>query len=348
MPMITKRNVDALLPGSVLWDDAVRGFGVRRQRRDAVYVLKHRNRWLTIGRHGSPWTPDTARKEAIRLLAEAVSEPVSAPAAAPAPPLIEVIETYLRAKTCRASSLREVDRFLRRNWAPLHDRPIDQISRRDVASLLATMTARRGARMALSAMFNWAIGEGYDLPANPVVGTNRPKAGERDRVLSDPELASVWRHSLRLGDYGRVVRLLMLTGQRRNEVAMMTAGELAGDLWTIPSARTKNHRQHVVPLTGPALAIVRDGLPFHVGSWMWNKSELDARVRLAPWVVHDLRRSVATGMANLGILPHVVEAVLNHVSGSRAGVAGIYNRARYADEIRDALSRWSAHISDLT
>jgi integrase len=189
-------------------------------------------------------------------------------------------------------------------------------------------------------MFNWAIREGYELPANPVAGSNRPAEPEsRARVLTNEELRKVW---LACGDddFGRIIRLLALTGQRREEVGGMEWTEIAGDIWTIPAARTKNRRAHTLPLLPAALALLPEPngrlWVFGVGArgfsgWSAAKRALDSRAQLAePFRIHDIRRSVATGLAELGVLPHVIEAVLNHVSGHRAGVAGIYNRATYA------------------
>lgn len=160
----------------------------------------------------------------------------------------------------------------------------------------------------------------------------------------------------------------MLTGQRRNEVGAMTWPEidLGRGTWTIPGDRTKNGRAHVVALPHAALAIVeqvehragtdrlfgRGGNGF--GGWSKAKAALDERIAddrgargepMAPWCVHDLRRSVATRMADLGVLPHVIEAGLKHVSGHKGGVAGIYNRASYERETRAALAAWADHVS---
>jgi integrase len=228
-------------------------------------------------------------------------------------------------------------------------------------------------------MFNWAIREGLDIPANPVHGTNRPEQPKsRERVLSYRELAEIWQ-ACGDDDYGRIVRLLILTAQRRAEVGGMRWQELdteAGQ-WFLPSARTKNHREHVLPLVRDALALLphcrtgRDHIfgdgprrerDQHRGFSGWSKSKaaLDARILaarkmvdagakpLSHWTVHDLRRTAATVMADqLGVLPHIVEAILNHVSGHRAGVAGVYNRARYQAEMRQALERWGAYVTDI-
>jgi integrase len=208
------------------------------------------------------------------------------------------------------------------------------------------------ARTTLSAMFNWAIGEGYDLAANPVTGTNRPQGAKgRDRVLTADELRAVYR-ACGDDDFGRVVRLLILTGQRRKEVGEMTEEEIVGDVWTIPAERAKNHNANDVPLTLLALNVIGKRKPsgrlWRVGSWSRAKAALDAKLTgIAPWTLHDLRRTFATGCADLGVLPHVVEAAINHVSGHKAGVAGIYNRARYAPEVKAALTLWADHVQAL-
>jgi integrase len=191
-------------------------------------------------------------------------------------------------------------------------------------------------------------------------------------VLTDEELKTVWDHAGD-GDFGSIVRLLILTGQRREEVGGMRWSELnlSHALWNIGAQRTKNGIAHDVPLSSMAAEILtsrprqedrdlvfgsRDG-PFQ--GWSKAKAALDARLLAAarlehgpkasmqPWRVHDLRRTVATRLAELGVLPHVVEAVLNHVSGHRAGVAGVYNRATYASEKRKALDLWAAHVEAL-
>jgi integrase len=197
-------------------------------------------------------------------------------------------------------------------------------------------------------LFNWAIRQGYDIPANPVAGTNRTTIKSRDRVLTKTELASIWNQC---GDdnYSRIVRLLILTGQRRDEVGRMEWSELDLErkLWTIPPSRTKNHREHTIPLTDASIALLPErwhDSVFGNGFSNWSKS----RARLSSgWRIHDIRRSVATGMAELGILPHIIEAILNHVSGHKAGVAGVYNKAKYLEEMRSALETWATHVGEL-
>lgn len=397
---ITIRAVQALASGDVLWDgghkEAVRGFGVRRQRDQATYVLKYRvfgrQRFFTIGPHGSPWTPEKARREAKRLLGLVADgkDPADAKVEASlqaADTLRKVADHYLAVakKKQRPRTHSEVARYLLVAWKPLHAISVFKITRRHIAARVADIAGQHGsvsaarARTALSTMFNWAIREGLDIPGNPVLGTNRPEQPKsRDRVLSEAELVEVWR-ACGVDDYGRIVRLLILTAQRRDEVGGMQWPELdsvAGQ-WILPGVRTKNHREHILPLVPDAVVLLptrqtgrdyvfgdgprREG-DDHRGFSGWSKSKaaLDARILAARkkvdadakplphWTVHDLRRTAATVMADrLGVLPHIVEAILNHVSGHRAGVAGVYNRALYQAEMRDALERWTQHLLEI-
>jgi integrase len=214
----------------------------------------------------------------------------------------------------------------------------------------------------LNKFFRWSIGRRL-LRASPIERVQKPSTPRpRDRVLTDIEIGRFWAACGTLGEpFGPLCKILLLTGQRIGEVAGMTQSEFSSDgaVWTIPASRSKNKRTHVVPLPTMAqeiLASVRRiaGKPGYiftttgrspVSGFSKTKARLDVALgETPPWVLHDLRRTVATGMADLGTAPHIVEAVLNHVSGYRAGVAGVYNRAAYADEKRVALERWAAHI----
>ena len=213
----------------------------------------------------------------------------------------------------------------------------------------------------LSKMFAWLI-EKRRLGVNPCRGVARPAALKaRDRVLTDAELVAFWRATdTERVEFGALLKLLLLTGCRLNEVAGMRRAELSDDgaTWIIPGERTKNARAHLVPLSPLVRELIAgvgtDGdLVFTtngttpVSGWWKIKNRLDATMKIPPWRLHDLRRTAATGMAEIGIAPHIVEAVLNHVSGSRAGVAGTYNRAAYAGEKKAALERWTAHVEGL-
>jgi integrase len=234
-----------------------------------------------------------------------------------------------------------------------------------VALELSKMIRKNGsaaaakARTALSAFYVWAMGEGI-AEANPVIGSNKPDDGpSRDRVLTDAELAAIWRNVS--GTYGAIVRLLILTGCRREEIGGLRWTEIDSKEWVIrlPSERVKNGRAHDVPLTDAAWSILQEQpvTGEHVfgraatgfSTWSQGKEGLDERLgdSVAPWRLHDVRRSVATRMADLGIMPHVIEAVLNHQSGHKRGPAGVYNRSRYEREVRAALALWADHIRTL-
>jgi integrase len=278
-----------------------------------------------------------------------------------------VVDRYLERKraSLKPKSFTESTRYLRVLSAPLAKLGLGQIERRKVAILLGEIettsgaVSRNRARSALSAFFSWCITEGL-LDINPVAGTARANEnGSRERVLTRDELRAMWRS---LGDdsFSDIVRLLLLTGQRRTEIGGLQWSEidLARRMIVLPASRTKNKRAHELPLSRQALEILsgcprRNGTDFIFsdnGNLDYDRAKiaLDARVGIAEWKIHDLRRTCATGMSELGVLPHIVEAVLNHQSGHKSGVAGIYNRARYADEMRSALQRWADHVEQIT
>jgi integrase len=373
----------ALPPGRselIVFDDTLPGFGVRlRAGGKRVWIAQYRmgqkQRRVTIG-SVETLDPDQARKAAKSILAKVHlgSDPQAAKTEARARAHITVevmIEPYLEfaGRRLKPRTFVETSRYLRISWKPLHGLTVEKITRRTVALHLAELASMNGpiaanrARIALSSFFAWAMREGL-AETNPVVGTNRPtEERSRDRVLSNDELARIWA-ACRDDDYGRIVRLLILTGQRREEVGGVAWDEIdfSQGCWSVPRNRTKNGLPHDVPLTNPVIALLR-GQPHRGGrslvfgeaggpfqGWSKAKAALDKRILadgtpIAAWRLHDIRRTVATRMAEMGALPHVIEAVLNHVSGHKAGVAGVYNRATYMKEKRGALSLWAAQVS---
>jgi integrase len=321
----------------------------------------------SIGRHGSPWTPDTARNRARELLGTLASGTDPFAQSLNSESFGAEIERYLLRKhaSLKPRSFEEVERYMRKHCAPLHRLKLDEIDRRTIAVLLGQIEqvsgpiARNRARSALSDLFSWCITEGL-LETNPVQGTAKvDEGGSRERVLSHEELRKLWRN---LGEdkFSDIVRLLLLTGQRRGEISALAWSEvdLAKGMIILPPTRTKNKRQHELPLSRQALTIIerqprRNSSEFLFSDvkgykdWDTAKTKLDKRIRIAPWRLHDLRRTCATGMAELGVQPHIIEAVLNHMSGHKAGVAGIYNRARYEGEMRNALQQWADHVEAL-
>ncbi|HEX9320564.1 MAG TPA: tyrosine-type recombinase/integrase, partial [Xanthobacteraceae bacterium] len=365
------------------FDDTLRRFGIRLRaggRRSWViqYRIGRRQRRLTLG-DAAVMNADAAREEAKRKLAKVdlghdiQAEKIEAKARQHVT-FGYVVNLYLEtyAARRRPKTVSDTKRYLTKHFAVFADVPIDRIERKHVSARvreIATesgMTAAARARAALSALFSWAMREGI-ATNNPVIGTNgRGEPSQRNRVLSADEIERIWR-ACRDDDYGKILKLLILTGQRRQEIGGLRGDEIDLERAEIrlPPERTKNNRPHVIPLTPPAMQILeqvprREGRVLLFGSgtagyggWHLAKRKLDERVaitsseRLRPWTVHDIRRTVATGMADLGVQPHVVEAVLNHVSGTKRGVAGTYNKSKYANEVKQALALWADHVGAL-
>lgn len=370
----------------IYWDDELRGFGLRLRLRGnrlhrtwiAQYRADGRQRRPTLGTLDMV-RPAEARAAARKLLAKVAlgSDPQGEKEAkqrAAARTFRAVVASYLeaRARELRPSSYRVTKLYLTGPYfRPLHAFAISAITHADVAACIraienAHSTPTAGAaRRAISTLFGWAIAEGLMPPPNPVIGTRRPTDPiPRDRVLSGSELAAIWNATSTDADYHRIVRLLILTGARAQEIGGMCWSELDLDVgtWSLPKARSKNGRAHEIVLPAAALAILRAierqgsrdllfGVRGDSGFTHWSDRKRDLDLQLAgkvrPWRLHDVRRSVATGMADIGIAPHIVEAVLNHYSGHRRGVGGIYNRSRYDREVTAALARWAAHLADL-
>ena len=273
----------------------------------------------------------------------------------------------MKQREVRPRSHHELSRYLTGSFfRPLHMLALDQITRKDVAGRLnkimldhSSISAAR-ARAALSGFYAWALGCGL-CEVNPVVGTFRPTDSQaRERVLSDLELAEIWR-ACGDDDHGRCIRLLILTACRRSEIGGMAWSEFdfTGGTWTLPAARSKNGRAHVLPLL-PAMLEIINTVP-HMAShdqlfgqrgrgftgWARGKAALDQRIGVKNWTVHDLRRSAATRMGDIGVMPHIIETILNHQSGHKAGVAGVYLKSVYAHEVKTALALWHDHVSSI-
>ena len=405
---IIKRVVDAIpkpATGKVyVFDADLKGFGVVVtssgvrsyfvQYRSGVGGRNAAKRRYTIGKHGSPWTPDTARTEAKRILGlvadgQDPAEEKQSVRHKEGTLIRDVFSIYLeRYAKVRQKSWRETERVFCLDVLPrMGGKDIDEVGRVDIVNLIDDVSDR-GPIMAnrtlayVRKFFNWTVERGY-IAASPCAGIKPPGvAKERERSLEDDELAEVWKAAETLGDpWMPLVKLLILTAQRREEVVGMLWPELDLDkaIWTLPGERTKNKRAHEVPLVKTASDLLVDRphvtttdpvtkkeqpSPFvftttgrtAVSGLSKIKSRLDkaiadARlkalkevggsaddVKVMPgWTWHDLRRTATTGMARLGIHPHVADAILNHKTGSIQGVAAIYNRHAYTEERR----RWS-------
>ena len=279
-----------------------------------------------------------------------------------------VAREWLKRDQGKNRSLAEVTRVVERELLPeWGHRAVSDITRRDIRDLLDGVTDRGAPIMALRVQayvhrfFRWCVGRDI-IEANPAV--DLPKAAsetKRNRVLSDEELVAVWNAAGKLGwPFGDAVRLLILTGARREEIGQLKWVEINGDLIALEGARTKNAEPHTIPLS-LAAGIILTRVPCVAGServfttngktsvsgWSRAKGNLDALSGVKDWRVHDLRRTVATGLQKLGINLQVIEAVLGHTSGSRSGVVGVYQRHSFDVEKRASLEAWGAHIMAL-
>jgi integrase len=286
--------------------------------------------------------------------------------------MARVVTEFLAAKESDLAprSSVELQRYLvdPRYFGPLHRMPLDTISLKDVAARIVVIQRECGnptaarARGALTNIFAWCMRMGL-CAANPCIGSVNPVTTARERVLDGKEIAAIWK-ACGDDDHGRIVRLLILLGARRQEIGGIAFSELDLEApqptWTLPKERSKNKKAHELPLMPMALAIIRS-VPHMVSrdrlfgtradcgfsSWPQGKRALDQRCGVTEWTVHDIRRSTATGMADIGIQPHIIEEILNHRSGHKGGIAGVYNRSNYPREVRMALALWEDHIRTL-
>lgn len=391
---ITKRSVDALIASrqeGFLWDDGIKGFGAKVTKGGAVcYILQFRmggrearTRRYTIGSHGSPWTPATAREEAKRLfvlIAQGV-DPVEVEKQRRRDAVDLAFDNYADRfeKSCAGRGWQLlVSRSLRIHTKPvLKSKPLTKITRADIVAVFDRMPEqqaanRRNVFAVLRRLFRWAVSRG-DINRSPMEGMETPPAVKaRDRWLADEELALVWKHAPDTHPcFGPIVRLLIVTGQRREEVSSLAWEELdqTDRLWSLPGDRAKNGEPNRVPLNDLAIAVLssvardpvwpKKGKVFLTSTggrftgYHKGKEKLDRLIAadrgdsLQPWRLHDLRRTLATGFQRLGVRFEVTEAVLNHTGGSRAGVAGIYQRHDWKKEKQEALNLWNEHVSGL-
>ena len=364
----------------IVFDDDIAGFGLRlREGGSRTWVYQYRigkkQRRMVLGSANSVML-SLARKNASDL--EAKVRLGGDPAMNKETARLEVDNTFAvladqfleaRKSSWRTRTYEEIKRHLIKDAKSLRPFPITAVAQRNIANLLSDIAKEKGdvtanrVRSSLCAFFGWIIREGVRLPEGNVASyTNKREESSRDRVLTDRELGLIWNACLD-DDYGAILKLLMLTGQRANEIAQLHWSEVHDQQIVLPAERTKNARSHVIPLSEVAVGLPpwfrkgdrkfvfgRDNTGF--SGWGKAKEKLDTRVAeakkpLEHWTVHDLRRTVATGMAELGVQPHIIEAVINHVSGHKGGVAGIYNRATYDKEKREALNLWAEHVVTL-
>ena len=272
------------------------------------------------------------------------------------------------ARRNRASTASHAAGTLRLHFIPKwRNRDVREIKRADILSVLDKMMRDEMPGAAIRSLavirkfFNWCVERGL-IDASPCAGVKAPAPHRsRDRVLDDKELAAIWRAAAETEfPFGSIVQLLILTAQRRGEVTAMRWSEIDFEAatWSLPSERTKSNRAHTVPLTPAAVELLASLPKFGEGfvfpaqgrtetsfsGFSKCKTQFDQLARVTDWRLHDLRRTAATGMARLGVSPHVVERILNHTTGTLGGVAGVYNRFGYLPEMRAALKTWAKHV----
>lgn len=359
--------VDSKVPGLRVRVGAsgAKSFVVRKRVGGKIKVI-------TLGRYGPRLSLAEARKQARIVLNDIEAGKSVASVQRGALTIGRMWPDYEKTKSGHRS-LPEIRRIFDRYILPhLGDRFADAVTRGDITRFIDGIPApvmARAVHAQLSAFYSWALPRLDKLPANPCIGAGRPaKPKPRERVLSDAELAALWCAADREREPWRsAVKLLILTGQRRSEVfgAQRSEFDLEANVWNIPAERAKNGVQHLVPLSSSAVEVFVE-LP-HVEDSPWlfpaegnaancasgiskvvnrlRKSVAgDLNEKVPVWSLHDIRRTVATGLQKLGVRFEVTEAVLNHISGSRGGIAGVYQRHDWAGEKREALEAWSAYV----
>jgi integrase len=383
MPRIklTKSAIDALPtpPSDVFyWDAASPGFGVKvTPKGRKVFIVLYRTggagsklRKYTIGPYGRV-TLHRARVVAQKVFAaklegrDPAAEKREAKRRAVADLVEDLLENFITQRLSQNRSAAETSRLLRREVGkPWAARSIHAIGKRDVVDIVSAIVQRGAPGAAnktlksLKTFLRWCVGQAV-LDRSPAEGVPLPtKEVARDRVLNDTELSQIILAARKIGGpYGAIVELLALTGQRREEVACLHWEELdlAQRIWTIPKARTKNAKAHAVHLSRQALAVLkradqRGRLVFSLlgtkpfQDFTHAKRRLDQLSGVTGWRLHDLRRTCVSGMARLGIAPHVADKILNHQSGTISGVAAVYQRHDFLSERRQALDLWGAHV----
>lgn len=386
MPRIklTKSAIDSLpTPKTdvVYWDAGCAGFGVKiTPKGRKVFVVLYRNggagsklRKYTIGPYGRV-TLHQARVAAQKVFAarlegrDLAAEKREAKRKIVADRVEDLLETFIAQHLSQNRSGGEISRLLRREvGTPWSGRSIHAITKRDVVEIVSAIEARGApaaankALKSIKSFMSWSVGRAV-LDQSPADGVSQPaKVVARDRVLDDHELGRVIIAARQIGGpYGGIVELLALTGQRREEVARLPWDELdiARRTWTIPKTRTKNAKAHVVHLSEPSIDLLRrfERNGPYVFSRLGNKPfcefsrakrQLDKVLSVPAWRLHDLRRTCVSGMARLGVAPHVADKILNHQSGTISGVAAVYQRHDFLAERQVALDRWAAHVEHL-
>jgi integrase len=380
---LTKSSIDSLATSKsdvVYWDAGCPGFGIKMTPKGRkVFVVLYRTagagsklRKYTIGPYGRV-TLHQARVAAQRVFAarlegrDPAAEKREAKRRVVADRVEDLLDMFVAQRLSQNRSGSEIARLLRRELQPWAGRSIHEIGKRDVVEVV-TAVDQRGAPIAANKTLKsvktfllWCVGRAV-LNQSPAEGVPLPsREVARDRILDDRELAQIIIAARKIGGpYGCIVEFLVLTGQRREEVAGLIWDELniSQRMWTIPKSRTKNAKEHVVHLSEQSLAVLKrmhrqgpvvfsllGSAPFQ--DFSRSKRELDRLAGVTGWRLHDLRRTCVSGMARLGVAPHVADKILNHQAGSISGVAAVYQRHEFLPERREGLERWGAHVAHI-
>lgn len=386
MPRIrlTKSAIDdlpILAKDTLYWDAGLPGFGVKvTPKGRKVFLVMYRVagagsrlRKYTIGPYGRVTLP-MARAQAQKIFAakldgrDPAEEKKQSRRRLVVDRVDDLVETFIQERVSQTRTARRITNLLRRDviahWAT---KSIHEIKKRDVIDLV-TEISQRNAHAAyrllktLKTFFRWCVGRAV-IDFSPAEGVQSNfRDISRDRVLTDQELAAVILGARQMPwPYGGIVEFLALTGQRREEVAQVKWHEIDGQArtWSMPAERSKNGKAHIVHLSEPAWAVI-SAHPGQVDDYVFATSQgknfqafakgkraLDRLCEVNGWRLHDLRRTVVSGMARLGVPPHVADKILNHQSGTISGVAAVYQRHEFLAERKEALNRWGAHVTQI-
>jgi integrase len=379
---LTKSAIDGLpvlSKDTLYWDAGLPGFGVKvTPKARKVFLVMYRVagagsrlRKYTIGPYGRVTLP-MARAQAQKIFAARVDgrdpaeEKKQSRRRLVVDRIDDLVETFIQELVSQTKTARRITNLLRRDViAHWGTKSIHEIKKRDVIDLV-TEISQRNAHAAyrllktLKTFFRWCVGRAV-IDFSPAEGVQSNwRDVSRDRVLTDQELAAVILGARQMPwPYRGIVEFLALTGQRREEVAQLKWHEIDGPArtWCMPAERSKNNKAHIIHLSEPAWAVICGHLGEpnacvfgtsrgkHFQAFAKGKRALDRLVRVNGWRLHDLRRTVVSGMARLGIPPHVADKILNHQSGTISGVAAVYQRHEFLAERKEALNRWGAHVS---
>jgi integrase len=358
------------------FDDELKRFCVRVRASGSnsywiVYRLGGKQRWLLIG-ECDLFTTKQAREVARTKLAmvQLGIDPAAekhAERTASAMTFKLVVQKYIEAEKARWShaSLYQKTLYLFDGdyFKPLHARPISSITRKDIAPLIRDIRTKHSdstaaqARTQCSTFFKWAMAEGLaDQNVNPVLDTAKPPEGKpRERVLRPHEIHALWRACETAGEFGTIVRLLLLSGCRRSEIGGLRWSEIHDDAIHLPAQRCKNGRAYTIPIT-PLMRSILDTVPRMAereqlfGVWAdkgfadWSASKARLPALDEPWTLHDTRRTFRTGLGALKVPTHISELCINHAKGK---LVATYDKHTYAVEIADAFTRWSNHVAGI-